>query len=67
MKHGKFYIIMTKRRDKYYQDVVEFCRTHREDVLVIHTTKNKKRMQLNHKVWLLYHVGLIETWDIMTK
>jgi len=56
---------MTKRKDKYYQDVVHFCRTHREDVMTGNAKKDEGREQWNYRVWLLYYVGLIETWDII--
>lgn len=64
MKHGKFYIMMKKQtRDKYYQDVLDFCRTYRNDIPI--RTSDEFRDRLNHRIWLLYYVGLLETWNII--
>lgn len=65
MKHGKFYTMKKRNRDKYYQDVLDFCRTHRNDIPIDEFQSHLS--YLNHRIWLLYYVGLLETWDIISE
>lgn len=52
-----------QKEDKYYQDVVDFCQTCRNDI-PIHAM-DEDRVGSYHNIWLLYYVGLLETWDII--
>lgn len=54
-----------QKGDKYYRDVMNFCRTHRYGISIHMMDKN--RVGLYHRIWLLYYAGLLETWDIIFK